>query len=139
MSEVKRINAAKLWLNLITIGAVVLGIFLISYVCYVIWLLFPVPPVLESLQGRMYGNIDKATFLLLEEDSIIVSIQEEEHVIPTSEYVDGILTLTETLLPEDSTAQEEIKEKTYTFIFLQGDKLFFKEKNIYMELIWLSE
>lgn len=137
--EVKRFDGKKLWRNIITIIAIIVVVFLVSYVSYVGWLLFPVPPDINALQGRMYGNVEKETYLLIEGNSITVSMQEEEYSIPTSEYVDGILTLTDRVEPEDSTAQEEVSETTYTFIFLQGDRLFFKEQNIYMELIWLSE
>ena len=141
--EVKRINAKKVFVNIVSIVAIFLVVLYVSYFCYIVWLQFPVPPALETLQGRMYGNVERETYLLID-DTFILSMQDEEHTIPTSEYVDGILTLKEIVLQEDSTAQDSLEaqlpdEKTYTFIFLQGDRIFFQEKNMYMELIWLSE
>ena len=134
MSNVKRHDGKKILINIVTVFFIVFVVFLTSYGCYTVRLLSPVPPTKEELVGRMYGNVDDDVFLLLENDRTVLSIEGEEKTFLTLEYVDGIITLKE-LTNEGAEEEQEI---IYTFLFLEADRVFFREKNIYMELVWIS-
>lgn len=134
MSNVKRHDGKKILINILTVFFISLVVLLTSYGCYVVNLLSPVPPTKEELVGCMYGNVDADVFLLLETDRSVLSIDGEEKTFPTSEYVDGIITLKE--LTDEGTDEEQ--EIVYTFLLLDGDRIFFKEENVYMELVWIS-
>ncbi len=145
MAELRRIDKKKAFLNFAIVLALAIVVLLLSYGCHVVDLLSPVAPSMDEFAGRMYGNIDKNCYLLIEDDATITLSEDGvECTIPTSEYeyVDGILffelqELQE--LPSETDSSEVAQEKTtYTFVLVEGDRLFFKEKNVYMELVWIS-
>lgn len=134
MSNIKRHDGKKIFINIVTVFFLFLIVLMFSYGCYIVNLLSPVPPTREELAGRMYGNVNEDVFLLLESDRFVLSVEGEEKTFLSSEYVDGIITLNE--LVDEGTEEEQ--EILYTFLFLEGDRIFYKEKNVYMELVWIS-
>lgn len=134
MSNVKRVDGKKVLINILIILFLSVVVFLVSYGCHVVHLLSPVVPAREDLVGRMYGNVDADVFLLLETDRTVLSMDGEEKTFQSFEYVDGIITIKENV---DETTDEE-EERVYTFILIEGERVFFKEQNVYMELVWVS-
>ena len=134
MPKVKRVDGKKVLINILIILFLSVVVVLVSYGCHVVDLLSPVSPAREDLVGRMYGNVDADVFLLLETDRTVLSMDGEEKTFQSFEYVDGIITIKENV---DETTDEE-EERVYTFILIEGDRVFFKEQNVYMELVWVS-
>ena len=134
MSNIKRVDGKKVLINILIILFLSVVVVLVSYGCHVVGLLSPVVPAREDLVGRMYGNVDADVFLLLEADRTVLSMDSEEKTFQSFEYVDGIITIKENV---DETTDEE-EERVYTFILIEGERVFFKEQNVYMELVWVS-
>ena len=129
MSKEHKLNGKRMAINIVILFSVVLIVLLFSYGCYIVRVVSPiVPDSLNEIYGRMYGNVEKDFFLLIESDGdMTISSKGEEWIVPTSEYVDGILRLIDT---------EE--ETVYTFLFVSDDRMYSKDYNLYMELIWVS-
>ena len=145
MAELRRIDKKKVFTNVAIVLALAIVVLLFSYGCHVAKLLSPTAPPMEDFSGRMYGNVDKNCFLVVNDDASIGLLEDGvEYTVPTSEYkyVDGILSFElqerQELSSETDSSELEQEKTTCTFVLVEGDRLFFKEKNVYMELLWIS-
>ena len=130
--ELRRRDWKRTLVNVAIVFLLLLTIVIFAYGWHVVKLLSPEAPSFEDFCGRMYGNVEKNVYLMIERDGLVTLSEDGvETTIQTSEYkyVDGIISFE---IMKDEEAQK------FEFILIEGDRLFYNQENVYMELVWIK-